>query len=75
MIAHDLSKSPYDCPACQRLLQITHDLSKSPSDCPGCVESAVQRMRDERAEKREIAASWDEAMAAINYRNQSPGGV
>ena len=41
MVAHDYSKPIGDCPACQRLLQITHDFSKSPSDCPGCVEKAA----------------------------------
>jgi hypothetical protein len=35
---------------------------------------AVRRMRDERAEKQKIAASWDIAIADINHRNQSPGG-
>ncbi|MCK1618910.1 hypothetical protein IVA96_20175 [Bradyrhizobium sp. 159] len=43
MVAHDYSKSIYDCPACQRLQQIKHDLSKSPSECPGCLEEAAIR--------------------------------
>jgi hypothetical protein len=41
MVAHDFSKSVYDCPACQRLQQIRHDLSKPPSECPGCREKAA----------------------------------
>jgi hypothetical protein len=41
MVAHDYSKSVYDCPACKRLLQIKHDFSKSPRECPGCLEKAA----------------------------------
>src|SRR5262245_14143104 len=40
-MAHDFSKSIYDCPACQRLGQIKHDFSKPPSECPGCREKAA----------------------------------
>jgi hypothetical protein len=43
MVAHDYNVPISDCPACQRLLQITHNFSKPPSECPGCLEAAAIR--------------------------------
>ena len=52
---------------------VSHDLISVRAQ--DAAREAAQRMRDERAQKQKIAASWDEVIATINHRNNSPGGV